>query len=91
MKIPSEINEMYIIDELLTALIGIEGFYIKFDHLEIEDPSMKDIVTRIIPICKKFNFINEYIKKFKEQSHGLIQQALCSFLSDLIKVNLHQI
>lgn len=77
---------MYIIDELLTALIGIEGYYIKFDHLEIEDPSLKDIVSRIIPICKKYLFINEYIKKFKDQNYGLIQQAFCGFLSDVLKV-----
>ncbi|KAM3146816.1 hypothetical protein pb186bvf_000970 [Paramecium bursaria] len=92
----SQIQSIYIIEDILYAMMGIEGNYIKkrnssFEyamepHLEETtcDVSLHQLISRLIPMCSQRDQI-EYLLQIKNKfENGYVAQALCSCIRELM-------
>lgn len=91
-----QIQEQTIIDELLSALMGIPGDYIiilnnhnNFEGFVLNSPinqSFQYLVNKILPLCNDYVKINNFV--INEQSryeYGKISHSLCCSIKMLIK------
>lgn len=95
-SLPVHAQEFCMMEELLNAMMGFDGKHIvaeeqvngviKFVVKGAMDPSIADIVNRILPICDKYLRVNEYIQEHFKYEHGVVAHAFCATLKTLIKV-----
>lgn len=101
-KIPLEIQEAMILEDLLYVLLGIEGTHITF-HPEYSaedddplqgmrfvtssslDPSLRDVVERILPLGTYYTAISAFIEHRSRLDYGLVNHALCAAIRDMLK------
>ncbi|KAL9709541.1 gamma tubulin complex Spc97/GCP2 subunit Alp4 [Leucoagaricus gongylophorus] len=101
-KIPLEIQEAMILEDLLYVLLGIEGTHITF-HPECSaedddplqgmrfvtssslDPSLRDVVERILPLGTYYTAISAFIEYRSRLDYGLVNHALCAAIRDMLK------
>lgn len=53
--------------------------------LSREDPSLRDLVDRILPLATYYTAINEFIQMRSQLECGLVNHALCAAIRDLLK------
>ncbi|CAD8057088.1 unnamed protein product [Paramecium sonneborni] len=92
-----QIQSIYLIEDLLYAMMSIEGQYIKkkngsFDyliegHLEQStcDLSLQQMVSKILPMCSQHDYIENYIQQKIKFENGYISQAFCSAVKELMQ------
>ncbi|KAI5678901.1 hypothetical protein M9H77_09851 [Catharanthus roseus] len=90
------IQELIVIDDLLSALVGIEGRYIsikmvqgKEDSISFQvDPSMdltlQDSAKRVFPLCESYLLINQFVESRSQFKTGLVNHAFAAALRALL-------
>ena len=83
------------VEEILSLLMGIQGWYILFDPEnkklgyykggEYVNPSLKSIIRKIEPLFSAYATITKFIEEYSTYEHGLVSQSLCSVISTLLK------
>eukprot|EP00300_Choanocystis_sp_HF-7_P012422 c17884_g1_i1.p1 GENE.c17884_g1_i1~~c17884_g1_i1.p1 ORF type:complete len:744 (+),score=185.64 c17884_g1_i1:32-2263(+) len=85
-------QEHLLIDDLLTALVGIQGDYIRitdpsigFSLPEGSDPALFEMVTKLIPLTNRYVQIRAFCAECGKYRSGMVAQALGSAMRALIK------
>ncbi|TYH79719.1 hypothetical protein ES332_D03G082300v1 [Gossypium tomentosum] len=90
------VQELIVIDDLLFALVGIEGRYIsikrvhgKADVFSFQvdasmDLALQEIAKRIFPLCESFLLIDEFVESGSQFKNGLVNHALAAALWALL-------
>ncbi|KAE8009823.1 hypothetical protein FH972_006235 [Carpinus fangiana] len=90
------VQELIVIDDLLSAMVGIEGRYIsikrvrgKEDHvIFLVDPSMdlalQELAKKIFPLCESFLMINQFVESRSQFKNGLVNHAFAAALRALL-------
>jgi gamma-tubulin complex component 2 len=92
---PHAVQEVMVVEELLSALTGIEGKYIrasttKLDRLSFTidpaiDPSLADLCGRILPLACNAHAVSRYINVHCRFEYGRICHAFCAALRHVMK------
>ncbi|KAK4577976.1 hypothetical protein RGQ29_028207 [Quercus rubra] len=90
------VQELIVIDDLLSAMVGIEGRYIlikrvrgKEDNVTFQvDPSMdlalQELAKKIFPLCESFMMINQFVESRSQFKNGLVNHAFAAALRALL-------
>ncbi|XP_022938955.1 gamma-tubulin complex component 2-like isoform X1 [Cucurbita moschata] len=90
------IQELIVIDDLLSALLGVEGRYIsikrvhgKEDEVSFQvdasmDLALQELAKRIFPLCESFLFINQFVELRSQFKKGLVNHAFAAALRALL-------
>ncbi|XP_020586336.1 gamma-tubulin complex component 2 isoform X2 [Phalaenopsis equestris] len=93
---PVSVQELLVIDDLLSALVGIEGRYIsirrargKEGHVVFQiDPSMdlalQELIQRFFPLCEAYALINWFVETKSHFGSGLVNHALAAAMRALL-------
>ncbi|XP_073098474.1 gamma-tubulin complex component 2 isoform X1 [Elaeis guineensis] len=93
---PVSVQELLVIDDLLSALVGIEGRHIsikrvrgKEGHVIFQiDPSMdlalQELTQRIFPLCEDFVLICQFVESKSHFKNGLVNHAFAAALRALL-------
>ncbi|KAI0084948.1 Spc98 family-domain-containing protein [Irpex rosettiformis] len=101
-RVPLEIQEALILEDLLFVLMGIEGTYITYppdyspeDEDPLQgirfavspslDPSLRDLVERILPLATYYTGITSFIESRSHLDFGLVNHALCAAMREMLK------
>ncbi|XP_054784068.1 gamma-tubulin complex component 2 isoform X2 [Prosopis cineraria] len=91
--------ELIVIDDILSAMVGIEGRYILIktvhgkqqddDNVTFQvDPSMdlalQELAKRIFPLCRSFILINQFVESRSQFKNGLVNHAFSAALRALL-------
>lgn len=92
---PHTVQEIMIVEELLSALTGIEGKYIRASTTKLGrltfsvdnaiDPSLADLTARILPLACHAHAINRYIDVHSRFEYGTVCHAFCAGLRHVLK------
>ncbi|AET01346.2 putative gamma-tubulin complex component protein [Medicago truncatula] len=87
------VQELIVIDEVLSAMVGVEGRYISIKTLRgkkdeiinfLVDPSMdlalQELAKRIFPLCRSFLLINQFVESRSQFENGLVNHAFSAAL-----------
>lgn len=92
----ASVQELIVIDDLLSALIGIEGRYISINRVRGDEDSFSfhvdgsmDLVLqesskRIFPLCRSYLLINQFIESRSQFKSGLVNHAFAAALRALL-------
>ncbi|XP_022887329.1 gamma-tubulin complex component 2 [Olea europaea var. sylvestris] len=90
------IQELIVIDDLLFALVGIEGRYISIKRLRGKDDSiifqvdssmdlaLQDSAKRIFPLCESYLLVNQFVESRSHFKTGLVNHAFAAALRALL-------
>ncbi|XP_019194204.1 PREDICTED: gamma-tubulin complex component 2 [Ipomoea nil] len=90
------IQELIVIDDLLSALIGIEGRYIsikrvrgKEDSISFQvdasmDLALQESSKRLFPLCESYLLINQFVETRSQFKTGLVNHAFAAALRALL-------
>ncbi|KAJ1427875.1 Gamma-tubulin complex component protein [Sesbania bispinosa] len=90
------VQELIVIDDVLSAMVGVEGRYIliktvrgkKDDITFLVDPSMdlalQELAKRIFPLCRSFLLINQFVESRSQFQNGLVNHAFSAALRALL-------
>ncbi|KAE8650096.1 gamma-tubulin complex component 2 [Cucumis sativus] len=90
------IQELIVIDDLLSALLGIEGRYISIKRVhgkenevsfQVEasmDLTLQELAKRIFPLCESFLFISQFVESRSQFKKGLVNHAFAAALRALL-------
>ncbi|KAL0403399.1 UNVERIFIED_CONTAM: Gamma-tubulin complex component 2 [Sesamum radiatum] len=79
---PAAIQELIVIDDLLSALVGIEGRYISIRRVHGKDDS--ESAKRIFPLCESYLLINQFVESRSQFKSGLVNHAFAAALRTLL-------
>ncbi|XP_057718132.1 gamma-tubulin complex component 2 isoform X1 [Arachis stenosperma] len=92
----ASVQELIVIDDVLSAMVGVEGRYIliktvrgKTDDVTFHvDPSMdlalQELAKRIFPLCRSFLLINQFVESRSQFQNGLVNHAFSAALRALL-------
>ncbi|XP_067118956.1 gamma-tubulin complex component 2-like [Centruroides vittatus] len=95
--LPISSQEDRLIEDLLYCLGGIEGNYINpqpinqengirnFTIDETADPSIRELVKRILPVCSQYSTVMSFIEEKSNFHFGLVNHALAAAMRYLLK------
>ncbi|XP_058743700.1 gamma-tubulin complex component 2-like isoform X2 [Vicia villosa] len=91
------VQELIVIDEVLSAMVGVEGRYISIKTLRgkkdeiinfLVDPSMdlalQELAKRIFPLCRSFLLINQFVESRSQFQNGLVNHAFSAALREFL-------
>ncbi|XP_049382851.1 gamma-tubulin complex component 2-like [Solanum stenotomum] len=93
------IQELLVIDDLLSTLIGIEGRYIsikkvrgKEDDITFQvdasmDLALQEFAKRLFPLCESYILINQFVETRSQFKTGLVNHAFAAALRALLLVS----
>ncbi|WOK94035.1 gamma-tubulin complex component 2 [Canna indica] len=93
---PVSVQELLVIDDLLSALVGIEGRFISIKRVKGKechvvfqiDPSMdlalQELTERIFPLCQDYVLINHFVESKSQFKSGLVNHAFAAALRALL-------
>ena len=55
-------------------------------HLKFVDPSLRDLVERILPLATYYTGITSFIEARSHLDFGLVNHALCAAIREMLKV-----
>ncbi|KAI3733306.1 hypothetical protein L6452_12748 [Arctium lappa] len=88
----ASVQELIVIDDLLSTLIGIEGRYISINrvrgnedsfsfHVEGSmDLALQESSKRIFPLCRSYLLINQFVESRSQFKSGLVNHAFAAAL-----------
>ncbi|XP_057963027.1 gamma-tubulin complex component 2 [Malania oleifera] len=88
----ASVQELIVIDDLLSALVGIEGRYTsikrvhgKEDDLTFQvdasmDLALQEFAKRLFPLCESFLLINRFVESRSQFKNGLVNHAFAAAL-----------
>lgn len=86
------VQELLVIDDLLSALVGIEGRYISIKrvsgkegnvvfHIDSSmDLALKELTRRIFPLCEDYMLVSQFVESRSHFKNGLVNHALAAAL-----------
>lgn len=92
----ASVQELIVIDDLLSALVGIEGRYIsikrvsgKEDSITFQidasmDLALQELAKRIFPLCESYLLINQFVESRSQFKTGLVNHAFAAALRALL-------
>nr|XP_048322262.1 gamma-tubulin complex component 2-like [Ziziphus jujuba var. spinosa] len=92
------VQELIVIDDLLSALVGIEGRYISIKQVRGKEDSfafqvdtsmdlaLQELAKRIFPLCESFMLINHFVESRSQFKNGLVNHAFAAALRALLLV-----
>jgi gamma-tubulin complex component 2 len=96
-KLAPEVQEQYLLEDLLFVLMGIEGKYIKLirniesgrvefqPNSAITNKSNVDLLRKILPLAEYYYTINNYCEVHSRYEYGLVQHSLTKAIQQLLK------
>lgn len=93
---PVSVQELLVIDDLLSALMGIEGRYIsikrvrgKEGHVIFQidqsmDFALQELIQRIFPLCEDYVLISQFVESRSHFKSGLVNHAFAAALRALL-------
>ncbi|XP_068662171.1 gamma-tubulin complex component 2 [Aristolochia californica] len=93
---PTSVQELLVIDDLLSALVGIEGRYIstkrirgKEGHVTFHvdasaDFTLQELAKRIFPLCENFVVISHFVESRSHFKKGLVNHAFAAALRAIL-------
>ncbi|KAH6757482.1 Spc97 / Spc98 family of spindle pole body component [Perilla frutescens var. hirtella] len=90
------IQELIVIDDLLSTLVGIEGRYIsirrvygKDDNASFQvdasmDLALQESAKRIFPLCESYLLVNQFVESRSQFKSGLVNHAFSAALRTLL-------
>ncbi|CAL1389984.1 unnamed protein product [Linum trigynum] len=90
------LQELIVIDDLMSALVGLEGRYIyikrirgKEDEIAFEVDASMDLVLqefthRLVPLCKSYLLIDQFVESRSLFKNGLVNHAFAAGLRALL-------
>ncbi|KAL4578672.1 hypothetical protein LXL04_014801 [Taraxacum kok-saghyz] len=92
----ASVQELIVIDDILSALVGIEGRYISINRVRGNDDSfsfhvdgsmdlaLQESSKRIFPLCKSYLVINQFVESRSQFKSGLVNHAFAAALRALL-------
>lgn len=92
----ASVQELLVIDDLLSALIGIEGRYISIKRIRGKEDSicfqvdasmdlaLQESSKRIFPLCESYLLINQFVESRSHFKTGLVNHAFAAALRALL-------
>ncbi|KAK9082686.1 hypothetical protein Scep_029157 [Stephania cephalantha] len=92
----ASVQELFVIEDLLSALVGIEGQYTSIKRVrgkeghfifQIDssmDLALQEMAKRIFPICENFLIINQFVESRSQLKNGLVNHAFAAALRALL-------
>ncbi|KAH7841449.1 hypothetical protein Vadar_030015 [Vaccinium darrowii] len=92
----ASVQELIVIDDLLSALVGIEGRYIsikrvrsKADNFTFQvdasmDLALQESAKRLFPLCESYLVINQFVESRSQFKTGLVNHAFAAALRVLL-------
>ncbi|KAB1203437.1 Gamma-tubulin complex component 2 [Morella rubra] len=92
------VQELIVIDDLLSAMVAIDGRYISIKRVRGKeddvifqvDPSMdlalQELAKKIFPLCESFLMINQFVESRSQFKNGLVNHAFAAALRALLLV-----
>ena len=92
---PIALQETFLIEDLLSAMLGIGGRYIRASNentlfaldeqlVSDSDPSVLFLTKRILPACGHYVRVSTYIESRSQYQYGLTTHALCASMRSLV-------
>ncbi|KAI3743015.1 hypothetical protein L1987_60716 [Smallanthus sonchifolius] len=93
----ASLQELVVIDDLLSALTGIDGRYISIKkvggsedsfsfHVDGSmDLALQESAKRIFPLCKSYLLINQFVESRSQFKSGLVNHAFAAALRALLQ------
>ncbi|KAF3544683.1 hypothetical protein DY000_02000723 [Brassica cretica] len=80
------VQELIVIDDLLSAMVGIEGRYISIKrfHGKEESIAFQELAKRIFPLCECFLLIDQFVESSSQFKNGLVNHAFAAALRALL-------
>ncbi|KAL7148415.1 hypothetical protein ABFS83_06G176900 [Erythranthe nasuta] len=90
------IQELIVIDDLLSALVGIEGRYVSIRRVHGKeeiitfqvdasmDLALQESAKRIFPLCESYLLITQFVESRSQFKSGLVNHAFASALRTLL-------
>jgi len=97
---PVDIQECFLIEDLLYAMSSIDGVYIKRKHspthsspFEIEpdyssptcDLSLQYLVSKMLPLCTNHDTVLDFLTVHSQFEYGLVSHAVCAHIRTLLQ------
>ncbi|KAF7143680.1 hypothetical protein RHSIM_Rhsim05G0167600 [Rhododendron simsii] len=94
----ASVQELIVIDDLLSALIGIEGRYISIKRVRSKDDNfafqvdasmdlaLQESAKRLFPLCESYLLINQFVESRSQFKTGLVNHAFAAALRALLLV-----
>jgi gamma-tubulin complex component 2 len=91
------VQELFVIDDLLFTMVGIEGRYIwmkrgrakesgiTFQVDASMDLALQELSKRILPLCENYIIINLYVESRSHFKHGLVNHAFAAALRAILQ------
>ncbi|KAM7514663.1 hypothetical protein LguiA_004246 [Lonicera macranthoides] len=92
----ASVQELIVIDDLLSALIGIEGRYISINIVHGKEDSftfqvdasmdlaLQESAKRVFPLCESYLLISQFVESRSEFKSGLVNHAFAAALRALL-------
>ncbi|OVA04342.1 Spc97/Spc98 [Macleaya cordata] len=92
----ASVQELLVIDDLLSALVGIEGRYTSIKRVRGNDGqvtfqvdasmdlALQELTKRIFPLCENFLLINQFVESRSQFKNGLVNHAFAAALRALL-------
>ncbi|KAL4203414.1 hypothetical protein AMTRI_Chr01g127800 [Amborella trichopoda] len=92
----ASVQELLVIDDLLHALVGIEGRYISMKRMRGKeyhityhiDPTMdlalQELTKRMLPLCEHYFIISQFVESRSHFKYGLVNHAFAAALRSLL-------
>lgn len=95
-SLPLASQESAVVEDLLYALIGVDGRYVAAQPLVgrenrsfLVDPnldmSVKELVTRILPVAASYSVVTRFIEEKSSFEYGQVNHALAAAMRTLVK------
>ncbi|KAL6132397.1 hypothetical protein ACLB2K_064640 [Fragaria x ananassa] len=90
------VQELVVIDDLLSAMVGIQGRYISIRRLRGKedgfsfqvdasmDLALQELAHRVFPLCESFMLINQFVESRSQFKNGLVNHAFAAALRALL-------
>jgi gamma-tubulin complex component 2 len=89
-----------VIDDLLYAMVGIEGKYVRVRRGRFKDgntfsfymdPSMDasihELAKRVLPLCENYIVVSQFTEARSHFKHGLVNHAFAAALRAILQVS----
>ncbi|XP_010492695.1 PREDICTED: gamma-tubulin complex component 2-like [Camelina sativa] len=90
------VQELIVIDDLLSALVGIEGRYISIERFHGKEDSiafqvdasmhlpLQEMAKKIFPLCEYYLLIDQFVESSSQFKNGLVNHAFAAALRALL-------
>jgi len=97
--LPGEVQEQLLLEDVLYALIGVQGKYIRMQQEDseeedavtltldsrIKDTSLVSQVSRLLPCCSAYYGVQNYLHVHSRWEYGVVCHALSACIRSIIK------